>query len=223
MQRHPLARIGMKASHAPVGRKELMAGNQQQDAARPTSETVHPYSDLGCGTAMTDFVSTADRNSGQTVALTLAAVEVVFRRMMLGGFAMLNPAGADHDEFARMVPEKAYAFSDAGSVLIRRSAQMGQEVTWFIADEMTRATGAAAAILTIPNPANIIMAQTGATSWAARLATLPLAICRLALEVQAATMAPIHRVATDNAERLRNGGLTPESRATAIIPTQRRA
>jgi hypothetical protein len=44
-------------------------------------------------------------------------------------------------------------------------------------------------------------------SWAARLATLPRVMGLLALEAQTAAMAPIHRAATDNVERLRNGGV----------------
>jgi hypothetical protein len=46
-------------------------------------------------------------------------------------------------------------------------------------------------------------------SWMTRLATLPRAMCLLALEAQTAAMAPIHRAATDNVERLRNGGVGP--------------
>jgi hypothetical protein len=158
---------------------------------------------------MTDFLSTARRNSSQTVELTFAAVEVAFRRMTLGGFAIVNPAGADYNEFALMVPEKAQAFSHAGSILIRRSAQIGQEVTRFIADEMKRAADAATAVLTTPDATSMIVVQAGAgMSWAARLATMPHAICLLALEAQGAAMAPIHRAATDNVERLRNGGVT---------------
>src|ERR1700733_14863923 len=105
------------------------------------------YSKLSSGAAMDDFLSAARRNSSQTVELTLAATEVVFRRMTLGGFAMVNPVGADHDEFARMVPEKTRAFSDAGSVLISRAAQIGQEVAQFIANEITLASEAATAVI----------------------------------------------------------------------------
>jgi uncharacterized membrane protein len=160
------------------------------------------------GTAMTDFLSTAGRNSSQTAELTLAAAEVVFRRMTLGGFALVNPAAADHDEFARMVPEKTRAFSDAGSILISRSAQISQTMGRFIVDEMTLAAEAATAVLTAVNPANMIAVQADAgVSWAARLATLPRAMCLLALETQAAVMDPIHRAATDNVERLRKRGV----------------
>jgi hypothetical protein len=162
------------------------------------------------GTAMTDFLSTASHNSSQTTELTLAAAEVVFRRMTLGGFALVNPAAADHAEFARMVPEKARAFSDAGSILISRSEQIRQEMGRFIADAMTLAAQASTAVLTARNPVSMIALHVDAgVSWAARLATLPRVMGLLALEAQAAAMAPIHRAATDNVERLRNGGVAP--------------
>jgi hypothetical protein len=168
------------------------------------------YFKLSSGAAMDDFLSAARRNSSQTMELTLAAAEVVFRRMTLGSFAMANPVDADHEEFARMVPEKTRAFSDAGSILIRRSARIGQEVTQFIADEITLATEAATAVMTTPNPAGMIVVQADAgVSCAARLATLPRAICLLALEAQAAALAPIHRAATDNVERLRKVDVRP--------------
>jgi hypothetical protein len=172
---------------------------------RSNQEDPHmQYSSLSGGAAMDDFFSAGCRNSSQTVELTLAAAEVVFRRMTLGGFAMVHPAGADNEEFARMVPEKARAFSDAGLIMIYRAAQIGQEVTGFIADEITLATEAATAVMTTPDPAGMIVGQADAgVSWAARLTTLPRAICLLALEAQAAALAPIHRAATDNVERLR--------------------
>jgi len=168
------------------------------------------YSKLSSGAAMNDFLSAARRSSNQTVELTLAAAEVVFRRMTLGGFAMVNPVGADHDEFARMMPEKTRAFSDAGSILISRAAQIGQEVTQFIADEITLASEAATAVITTPDAAKMIVIQADAgVSWTTRLATLPPAICLLALEAQAAALTPIHRAATDNVERLRKVDVRP--------------
>jgi hypothetical protein len=106
------------------------------------------YFKLSSGAAMDDFLSAARRNSSQTVELTLAAAEVVFRRMTLGA---------------------SFGFINMSEVALE------QEVTQFIAG----------------------------VSWAARLATLPRAICLLALEAQAAALAPIHRAATDNVERLR--------------------
>lgn len=167
------------------------------------------YSKLSSATVMADVLSSAGRSSSQTLELTLAAAEVVFRRVTLGGFAMVDPGGADYAEFARMVPEKTRAFSDAGSILVSQSAQIGWEMTRFIADEVTLAAETATEILANPNPARMLATQADAgMSWAARLAALPHAMCRLALEAQAATMAPIHHVAADNVERLRNGGVT---------------
>ncbi|MBW4092957.1 MAG: hypothetical protein HIU82_17935 [Proteobacteria bacterium] len=161
---------------------------------------------LNSAAAMDDFLSAARRNYSQTMELTFAAAEVVFRRMTLGGFAMLDPTGGDYDEFSRMVPEKAEAFSDASSILMRRTAQIGQEVTRFVSDEIMRAAEAATAVMTTPDPAGMIAGQADAgISWAARLTTLPRAICVLALEAQAAALTPIHRAATDNVERLRKG------------------
>jgi hypothetical protein len=166
------------------------------------------YAKRDSGTAITDFLSTAGHNSSQTTELTLAAAEVVFRRMTLGGFALVNPAAADHAEFARMVPEKTQAFSDAGSILISRSEQIRREMGRLVADEMTLAAQATIAVLAARDPASMIAVHVdAAASWAARLATLPRAMCLLALEAQSAAMAPIHRAATDNLERLRNGGV----------------
>ena len=166
------------------------------------------YAKRDSGTAVTYFLSAAGHNSSQTAELTLAAAEVVFRRMTLGGFALVNPAAADHAEFARMVPEKTQAFSDAGSILISRSAQIGQEMGQFIADEMKLTAQTATAVLTALNPVRMFAVQADAgISWAARLATLARVMGLLALETQVATMAPIHRAATDNVERLRNGGI----------------
>jgi hypothetical protein len=166
------------------------------------------YAKRNSGTAISDFLLTADQNSSQTTELTLAAAEVVVRRMTLGGFALVNPAAADHAEFARMVPEKTRAFSDAGSILISHSEQIRRKMGRPVADEVTLAAQAATAVLTAPTPVSMIAVQVDAgISWAARLATLPRVMGLLALEAQTAAMAPIHRAATDNVERLRNGGV----------------
>ena len=168
------------------------------------------YAKRDTGTAKTAFLATPGHNSSQTTELTLAAAEVVFRRMTLGGFALVNPAAADHAEFARMVPEKTRAFSDAGSILISRSEQIRMEMRRFIADEMTLAAQTASAVLAARNPVSMIAVHVDAgISWAARLATLPRVMGLLALEAQAAAMVPIHRAATDNVERLRNGDVAP--------------
>jgi hypothetical protein len=155
-------------------------------------------------TAMTGLATTAGRNSSRHGELARAAAEVVMRRMALGGFAVVDPANADHGEFARMMPEKTRAFADAGAVLVNHSNQIGQEVARFMAAEAALLGQTAATILASPGPAGIMAAQMAAASaWFGRLATQSSAICLLALEAQGAVLAPIHRAATDNAERLR--------------------
>jgi hypothetical protein len=169
------------------------------------------------GQAITDFLSTAGHTSTLTTELTLAAAEVVFRRMTLGGFALVNPAAADHAEFARMVPEKTRAFSDAGLILISRSEQIRRKMGRLVADEMTLAAQAATDVMAARDPASVIAFHVdAAASWAARLATLPRTMCLLALKAQTAAMAPIHRAATDNVERLRSGGVAAKIHETTI-------
>ena len=154
--------------------------------------------------ATTDLLSTANRNSSQTGELAMAAAEVVFRRMTLGGLAMVNPNGADHAEFARMVPEKTKAFSDAGSILASQTARIGQTVAQFMVEEASLATRTAATILSGRNPAGMMAAQVeAAMAWAGRLAAQSGALCVLAMQAQGAALAPIHTAATANVERLR--------------------
>jgi hypothetical protein len=167
---------------------------------------MQPVMSTSCqsATAINDCLATVGRNSSQTRELTLASAEVVLRRMTLGGFAMINPAGADHDEFNRMVPEKTEAFAAAASILIRQSVQIGQELARMLVDHAFVASESASAALGSAHPGGMLAAQADvATSWAARMAARCGAMCLLALETQGAVLAPIHRAATDNVERLR--------------------
>jgi hypothetical protein len=162
-------------------------------------------STLGSASALTKFVSVAGKNSTQTGELTVAAAEVVFRRMTLGFFAVINPRVADHAEFARMVPEKTRAFSDSGSVLFTKSMQIGQRLSQYAADETSHTAKTMAAIWTSRNPVDIMAAQAnGAMSCFRRMAAHSEAICLWSMEAQGAAVAPIHRAATDNVKRLRH-------------------
>ena len=155
-------------------------------------------------TAATDMLASATRNSSQTGELAMAAAEVVLRRMTLGGFALVNPAGADHAEFARMVPEKAKAFTDAGSVLASQSARMGEAMARFLVEESALMAKAAGSVLAGGHPGGMVAAQAEvAMAWVGRMAVQSGAMCLLALEAQGAALAPIHLAATGNATRLR--------------------
>jgi hypothetical protein len=155
-------------------------------------------------TAATDMLASATRNSSQTGELAMAATEVVLRRMTLGGFALVNPAGADHAEFARMVPEKTRAFADAGTALASQSARMGEAMARFMVEESACMAKAAGSVLASGHPGGMMAAQAQATmAWVGRMAAQSGAMCLLALEAQGAALAPIHRAATGNATRLR--------------------
>ncbi|WP_027133612.1 phasin family protein [Geminicoccus roseus] len=155
-------------------------------------------------TAIDALFSTAGRNSSQTSELAYASTEVVLHRMRLGGIAAVDPANADHREFARMLPEKVRAFQDAGSVLLGHSTQMGQEMAKLMVDEARHAAASATAVLTSGSPAGMLAAQASAAmSFAERLVAQAGALWQMSLDAQAAAVAPIHRAATDNVARLR--------------------
>jgi hypothetical protein len=102
---------------------------------------------------------------------------------------MLNPVLADHDEFARMVPEKTQAFSDSGSVLFTGSMRIGERVSRYLADETTHAADTVMAIWTSRSPAALMAAQAdGAISWFGRMTAQSEAMCLRALEVQGLLM-----------------------------------
>jgi len=155
-------------------------------------------------TQMVEVLSSAGRNASGSGQLALASAEVVMRRMALGGSAMLNPAKADHGEFARMVPEKARAFTDAGKILFGQAALIGQECARFAAEEVMIAARSAAGLMFGAGPAGFLAGQSAAAiASAQRFATQTGAICLMALTAQAEAMASIHRVAADNVDRLR--------------------
>lgn len=154
--------------------------------------------------AASDVLASAGRNSSQTSELAMAATEVVLRRMTLGGFAMVNPAGADHAEFARMVPEKTKAFADAGTVLANQSARMGEVMARFLVEESAFMAKAAGSVMASGHAGGMMAAQAQvAMAWFGRMTAQSGAMCLLALEAQGAALAPIHRAATGNATRLR--------------------
>jgi O-methyltransferase involved in polyketide biosynthesis len=63
----------------------------------------------------------ATRSVGRNNDLANAAGRIVKKRVALGMKTALNPQWADHDEFARMVPEKVEAFSEAGVIMLQQS------------------------------------------------------------------------------------------------------
>ncbi|MBC4015318.1 hypothetical protein [Siccirubricoccus deserti] len=151
-----------------------------------------------------DVLSSLGRHHSRTGALALAATEVLVRRMHLGGAAMVFPAGADHAEFARMVPEKARAFADAGTALLNQTVLIGQELTGLALREAARGARVAAEVLASPTPMGLLATQADAArAWFGQWVAGAGAMARLALEAHAAVMAPIDQAAAANVKRLR--------------------
>jgi hypothetical protein len=73
------------------------------------------YTKRNNGTAMSDFLLTADHNSSQTAELLLAGTEEMLCSMTLSGLVLIYPAAAGRAEFARMVPGKARTLSDGAA------------------------------------------------------------------------------------------------------------
>jgi hypothetical protein len=117
-----------------------------------------PFSDLRrLGTAM----SVAGTNIRKTHELLEAASHVVAKRVTLGAAAMINPANGDHAEFARMVPEKTKAFSEAGSAWLRWSGAIAGQMGSFATREMATAAQAAAEMASCRTPTSLAAARAG--------------------------------------------------------------
>ena len=129
--------------------------------------------------------------TGMRAAETMgAANEVVAARTALIRSAMHSPLTGDHVELGRMVPEKVEAFSRAGSATI--SAWWTAQSLWAV--EMQH-LGAMAMSGRLPT-------CVGIATFGERVATLGVESFEAAARLGSATLAPIHRKATDNARRL---------------------
>lgn len=145
----------------------------------------------------------AGDNAGKTGELALAAGRVIGHRMTLGTRAMMNPAAADHAEFSRMIPEKIGAFSEAGSIWLRWSGQIAEQVAGYVRREVAAVETASHSLATCRSPAGLVaLQQQMVTDWLTRLLSQSLALGALAMQSQGATLAPVLRTAAANARRL---------------------
>ena len=161
------------------------------------SEPTHVANDIG--TALT----IADRNATAGGELAVAAGKVIALRTALGVAGMADPAKADHRELARILPEKSEAVAAAGSILLQRSGQVAQQVLTFAVGEMIAASDATWRLAACSSPAALATAQRNlGLAWAARVLSQSITLGTIAMRSQHAAMAPFHRVATANADRL---------------------
>ena len=148
-------------------------------------------------------MSVAGTNARKTSELVKAARHVVAKRMTLGAAAMIDPLNADHGEFAKIIPEKTKAFSEAGITWLQRSGQVAELMARFAASETATIAQAAVDMAVCRTPADLIARQSSfATAWLSRALSQTFALGSLFMRSQGAAIAPIHRAATTNERRL---------------------
>ncbi len=145
----------------------------------------------------------ATLNASRSGDLALASSQVVARRVALGVVGALNPAEADHAEFARMVPEKIEAFSAMGAVLRQQTDHVARAWTRLASDEMQAATQATMALAGCTTPGALAAAQHALMrGWFERATATIATMGMLTLQAQEAAMAPIHAQVAENVDRL---------------------
>lgn len=154
-------------------------------------------------TTFNGVMDAATRNAGSGNDLAMAAGQIIARRMALGIAAALDPLGADHVEFGRMMPEKMEAFSAASNIAVEQANQAGWAIARLASDEIMTTARATIAMATCGSPVALIEAHGQfALDWFNRAATNFFAVGLLALGVQQAAMAPIQATVAANSERL---------------------
>jgi hypothetical protein len=152
---------------------------------------------------LSDVMTKAAENVERQDDLAVAAGDVIAKRVGLGVAAVFDPMQADLAEFARIVPEKLQAFTEAGMIMLRQTEQVGREMTRFGSDEVATATRASMAMAGCPTPMALVLAQTRfAMGCFERASAQFVAMSMLLLSGQDAAMAPIRQTVATNAERL---------------------
>jgi phasin protein len=140
----------------------------------------------------------------KSTTLALAASQVVARRTALGLATLVDPAGAEHPELRRILPEKIKAFSNLTVALAQRSSDIGRQIVRYSGTEAAMLASAASALAKCRDPAAMVAVQTQfATGWYFRTLSHAIAINSLAMRAWSSVVAPMHQVVNDNARRLR--------------------
>jgi O-methyltransferase involved in polyketide biosynthesis len=149
------------------------------------------------------MVAEATRSIGRNNDLANTAGKIVKKRVALGMKTALNPQRADHDEFARMVPEKVEAFSAAGVIMLQQSNHANQQIMRMASDEVSATGRAVIGLAGCRSPEALFEAQAKfARAALNRAASNFITISMLALNSHDAILAPIRQTVAVNTERL---------------------
>lgn len=159
--------------------------------------------DPGDALTLSGLFAAAARNTDRHKDVVMATNQVIVKRVALGVAAFMNPARADHAEFAQIIPEKVEAFSQAGMIVLEQSAHAAYQIGRLASQEVAAARRAAMTMLGSSDPWGIAQAQRDfAGAWFGRACASFLAVGMLALDAQDAASAPIRVTVVANAERL---------------------
>lgn len=136
--------------------------------------------------------------------LAVASAQVIAARMAMMGAMEAVPSAATAGELARMVPEKAEAFTAAGLSMAGHLGSMAAKGAEAAARESSFAASACMDIASAKSPMDFVMAQHRYfTAFMGRATTQAVVMTALATRLQADALAPIHKTATANAKRLK--------------------
>jgi O-methyltransferase involved in polyketide biosynthesis len=175
----------------------LVHATTKTDRTCPMSNTNDAPASIG------GVFAAATLSAGRSGDLALASSHVVARRVALGVVGALNPADADHAEFARMVPEKIEAFTAMGAVMREQTDHVAREWSRLASDEIEAARQATMSLTACTTPGELAAAQHALMmEWFARSAATVATIGMLTLQAQEAAMAPLHAQVAVNVDRL---------------------
>jgi O-methyltransferase involved in polyketide biosynthesis len=150
-----------------------------------------------------DMVTLANQNASRSTDMARATTQVIAKRVALGIAGAADPLGADHVEFARMVPEKVEAFSAAGMVMLEQSGQAGRQIIRLASDEVMTTVHATMEMTACSCPASFAVLQGKfARAWFNRITSSFITMGIMVLAAQAAAMTPIQETVLANADRL---------------------
>jgi O-methyltransferase involved in polyketide biosynthesis len=193
------ARAAAKAGHPGRDVEETGFGPKEVRKNRKPYMTATVYY-LARSNRVRDMATMANQNASRGGDI---ASQVIAKRVALGIAGAADPLGADHVEFARMVPEKVEAFSAAGMVMLEQSAHAGRQIMRLASDEVMTAVHATMEMTACTGPASFAELQGKfARAWFNRITSGFITMGIMVLAAQAAAMTPIQETVLGNADRL---------------------
>jgi len=197
---HCHASAAAKEIYPELNVEESGLGELRENRGPHMTSTNHHLAGSAC---VRDMVTMARQNASRGAGIARAATQVIAKRVALGMAGTADPLGADHIEFARMVPEKVEAFSTAGMVMLEQSGQGGRQIMRLASDELMTTVHATMEMTGCSSPVSIAELQGKfARAWFDRMTSSFIMMGTMVLTAQAAAMMPIQETVFANVDRL---------------------